>query len=570
MNRTPLSRNPLVRASLLAAVLVAALAVTAPLPAAAAPAGAPQATAAAPVFGESIDVRVVNVEVVATDRDGNRVAGLGPQDFRLLVDGEEVPIGYFTEVRGGDAMAPKAGAGPVPGLPALAAGEPVGTNYLVFIDDYFPIQRDRNVVLSRLAADLPNLGPADRMAIVAFDGKQVKMLSSWTDSRPQLDRALDRAAERPAFGLQWLAMQRSYQRGPGRRFAERNIRLASAFDVNVEDRAYASEIQDRLGREVAAAVATLHGFARPEGRKVMLVLSGGWPFSPIQYAVNDLGRELAAYGYYDGPQLFEPLVDTANVLGYTLYPVDVPGLDAGSGVDVDREGVLTAGLFSNSAPFSSFERERVVHDSLYYLAAETGGKALINGRRLSALPEVAADTRSYYWIGFTPDRSFDDSDHEIKVEPVSRGLRARARSGFRDLSRDAENDMAVESALLFGDAPTVDRLQVTAGEPESAGRKTIELPVRLVIPADGFLTQAEGGEQVARLELRVAAQDVHNRTSGVPSAPIELRFPTAPKAGTSITYDTRLKLRDERQSLVISVHDPLSGQNLMARLEVAP
>ncbi len=288
MNRTPLSRNPLVRTSLQAAVLVAALAVTAPLPAAAAPAGAPQATAAAPVFGESIDVRVVNVEVVATDRDGNRIAGLGPQDFRLLVDGEEVPIGYFTEVRGGDAMAPKPGAGPVPGLPALAPGEPVGTNYLVFIDDYFPIQRDRNVVLSRLAADLPNLGPADRMAIVAFDGKQVKMLSSWTDSQPQLDRALDRAAERPAYGLQWLAMQRSYQRGPGRQFAQRNIRLASAFDVNVEDRAYASEIQDRLGREVAAAVATLHGFARPEGRKVMLVLSGGWPLSPIQYAVTTL------------------------------------------------------------------------------------------------------------------------------------------------------------------------------------------------------------------------------------------------------------------------------------------
>ena len=39
-------------------------------------------------FGEVIDVRVVNVEVVVTDRDGNRVAGLQPGDFRLRVDGE--------------------------------------------------------------------------------------------------------------------------------------------------------------------------------------------------------------------------------------------------------------------------------------------------------------------------------------------------------------------------------------------------------------------------------------------------------------------------------------------------
>jgi len=564
MHRFP--RSPLPLALTLA---VLALAAAVPLTAAPQQAAAPAATPS-PVFGESIDVRVVNVEVVATDRDGNRVAGLGPEDFRLLVDGEEVPIQYFTEVRGGDALAPAAGAGPVPGLPSLAPGEPVGTNYLVFVDDYFPIQRDRNAVLARLAADLPNLGPADRMAIVAFDGKQVEMLSSWTGSRPQLDRALGRAAERPAYGLQWLAVQRSYQHGFDRRFPRRNIRLASAFDVGVEDRAYAGEIQNRLGREVAAAVATLHGFARPEGRKVMLLLSGGWPFSPIQYAVNDLGRELAAYGTYDGPQLYQPLVDTANVLGYTLYPVDVPGLAAGSGVDVDREGVLAAGLFTVSSPFGAFERERLVHDSLYYLAGETGGRALINGRRLSALPEVAADTRSYYWIGFTPDRSFDDSTHDIRMEPVVRGLDVRARSGFRDLSRDAENDMAVESALLFGDAATVDRLEVTAGEPESVGRKTIELPVRLEIPADGFTTLAEGGEWVARLELRVAAQDVHNRTSGVPTAPIELRFPTEPRAGVMVAYETRLKLRDERQSLVISIHDPLSGQNLMARLEVAP
>ena len=57
------------------------------------------------IFGETIDVRVVNVEVVVTDRQGNRVTGLGPGDFRLRVDGKDVPIEYFTEVRGGQAIA---------------------------------------------------------------------------------------------------------------------------------------------------------------------------------------------------------------------------------------------------------------------------------------------------------------------------------------------------------------------------------------------------------------------------------------------------------------------------------
>ena len=65
-------RSPLAVAALLCASLAPAAAQETP----------PQET-----FGELIEVRVVNVEVVVTDRDGNRVSGLGPADFRLTVDG---------------------------------------------------------------------------------------------------------------------------------------------------------------------------------------------------------------------------------------------------------------------------------------------------------------------------------------------------------------------------------------------------------------------------------------------------------------------------------------------------
>ena len=43
----------------------------------------------------------MDVEVVVTDRDGARVRGLGPEDFALTVDGDAVPIEFFTEVVGG-------------------------------------------------------------------------------------------------------------------------------------------------------------------------------------------------------------------------------------------------------------------------------------------------------------------------------------------------------------------------------------------------------------------------------------------------------------------------------------
>ncbi len=43
------------------------------------------------LFTDVIDVRVVNVEIVVTDKKGNRIQGLAPSDFELLVDGEPTP-----------------------------------------------------------------------------------------------------------------------------------------------------------------------------------------------------------------------------------------------------------------------------------------------------------------------------------------------------------------------------------------------------------------------------------------------------------------------------------------------
>src|SRR5688500_153977 len=128
-------------------------------------------------FGESIDVRVVNVEAVVTDRKGNRVTGLTAGDFRLLVDGAEVPIDYFTEVSDGVALpVPQSTAG-VPAPPAPTTAGPVGRSYLVFIDESVVLAPDRDLVLQELERDLDRLGPGDRMAVVAFDGTQLHRLA---------------------------------------------------------------------------------------------------------------------------------------------------------------------------------------------------------------------------------------------------------------------------------------------------------------------------------------------------------------------------------------------------------
>jgi hypothetical protein len=71
------SFRPLFLAAALLAAAFPAFSQTPAPPPAAKPAEAPGS-----LFGEQIDVRVVNVEVVVTDKQGNRVAGLRPGDFR--------------------------------------------------------------------------------------------------------------------------------------------------------------------------------------------------------------------------------------------------------------------------------------------------------------------------------------------------------------------------------------------------------------------------------------------------------------------------------------------------------
>jgi VWFA-related protein len=517
------------------------------------------------VFGEQIEVRVVNVEVVVTDKQGNRVAGLSPTDFRLKIDGKEAPIEYFSEVRSGEAIAAGAEgeAPPLPGLPSLAPGSPVGTSYLVFIDDFFSTGPRRNEVLRSLKKDLPLVGPDDRMAIVAYDGKSVDMLTSWTSSERALGRAIEQAIGRPAFGLQRLSELRSFE---ATQRVNNNldpvVRSRSSFSqqLDLEERDYAQRLGDQVSRVVSAAVSTLRGFASPPGRKVMLLLAGGWPYSPADFVVNDPNRPILERDVPRGEDLLRPLTDTANRLGYTLYPIDVPGVEV-NGPDASLAEPTTTGLNI---------REQEVEGSLQYAAEQTGGKALLNGMREQALPDAAQDTRSYYWLGFTPTWEKNDKRHTVTVTVTRPGLRVRSRENFLDLSKRTEVSMMVESAMLFGNAPGAMPMPMEVGKPVKTGRHEMEVPVTLAIPGDQLTVVPLNGKHVAELELRVAAVDVNGDRSDIPVIPLKMSTDNPPPKGAYFKYQTKLRLRRVKQHIVVAVFDPLSNHILTAQADVLP
>jgi len=531
-----------------------------------------------PGFGDVIDVRVVNLEVVVTAK-GERVPSLQAGDFRLLVDGQEAPIAYFTEVHQGSAVQETAAVtGASDALPALEPGEIVGTRYLVFVDDFFAIPSYRDRALRRLGEQLTFLQPEDRMALVAFDGHQVEMLSSWTRSLPQLQAALDQASKRPAYGLQrrselrhYETLDRSYNRTSRGSFYG-----GSFYGANGLDRQRYEDSTWKVSRVVSAANSALRAFARPEGRKVMLLLSGGWPSPSLDWVNGGYGYGSSNYGSsgygslgtgtaFANSRTFEPLATTANRLGYTLYPVDLNN-DLRNHYGSAEFGSIREANFQRRL---QDDRDWLEEDALIYLAKATGGRAYLDGSALTALERTAEDTRSYYSLGFTPAWQEDDRKHKVEVEVLGKRLKVRARTSFSDLSRETENTMLVESAQLFDLPLPGGDLAVKFGQPSRDGFKKVQLPLYLEIPLDQITVLADGKGFSAQLELRVAATDQSGAQAPISVMPVEIRGNAPPTPEGTAAFETQLRLRKKPHRLLISVYDPVSGNTLSKRMEVS-
>ena len=545
-------------------------------------------------FGEVIDVRVLNLEVAVTDKHGQHVDGLRPDDFRLTVDGNVVPIEYFSEVRYGSAVeAPAVQALEAPAVatvPSVTPGEVVGTSFLLFVDDYFGQARDRRIVLENVIETVPRLGPRDRMAVVSFDGRQLELVGNWETSHAAIVRNLRQAMGARAGGLKRRAELSQYLfeiNRPGADLIEE-----SRDNAKVE---YIRVLSRQVNAVVKAATAAMRAMAKPPGRKVMLLTSGGWPDDPTLYTVGLDAEIRYRTKRYSPRAAFDDLAGTANKLGYTIYTIDMAGRQTGAGGGAGAQR-LVGDDFVQSVPstvpsgpggpvpleappgpeertiaqtdeiFAAFNdtagREHAVEAPMIALARETGGEAMLNSFRSSALPRTLEGTGSYYWLGYTPTWARDDEEHKVRVEVLRPGLKTRSRRSFRDLSRQSEVTMMVESNLLFDTDLQGHSLEATLGEP-TRKRKKLALPVSLKIPMDELLMVPVAGGFEASLELRVAVLDEEGARSEIPVIPVKLGGPTKPPPGAYAIYDTTLMLRNIQQQLALVLYD-VAGEKMLS------
>ena len=511
-------------------------------------------------FIDTLNVQAVNVEVVVTDRRGNRVTGLTAADFRLRVDGKPVSLDYFAEVRDGRAVAPPAGPGEgpaalPPALTELGAGDEVGTNYLVFVDEFFSPYKLRNEALKVLARDLHTLGPRDRMAVLSFDGWRMSVIADWSEPSAALEATLRQVARNKGY----LNVTDLSGIGDLRPLLARGAFLMADTGLQPGDSEADRAEALRAQRAIAAAAGALHTLEPPAGRKVALILSGGWKLDPR--SATDRFDQAREHTMWTGPEsLLRPLTDAANRLGYTVYPVHLaetllPG--AGDRTTDTPAAFAIAGISLEDAARQS---------TLVFSAEETGGRLLRPGA--PHLRRIAADTRSYYWLGFTSTES-DNRRRKLKVEVLRDGLKVRSRSSFVPISRSVRAAMSVEGALLTGKSvPGSKPLSVQVGTPEERGPLTVAVPLALRLPVESITFLPQEGQFLAHLEIWMSAIEPSGGRSEIVVTPAVLALAEPPPPGKQVVYRTSIVVRKGRQDVLLTATDAASGETFSGWIQL--
>src|ERR1051325_6919957 len=142
----------------------------------------PHAPDAIPHVGEVIEVSIVNVDVVVTDRNGERVHVLTKDDFEIRESGKPQPITNFAEYRGRERDAERVSVeGPGSAAPAPATvARPPRTLVLVVEDQpLVPIRRDDLFAALHKFID-QTMEPGDRAMVATWQLGSLRVKQAMT------------------------------------------------------------------------------------------------------------------------------------------------------------------------------------------------------------------------------------------------------------------------------------------------------------------------------------------------------------------------------------------------------
>ena len=515
-------------------------------------------------FGETIDVRVVNVDVWVTDRDGDPVTGLTAEDFEVRENGRPVELSNFFEFTDGlDAAAREREASAFrdrrprqSDLERFIPAEPPPPEHrlslMVYIDNNNLTPTDRNRLLPFLRNFLSvQLSPYDRAMLAVYDAGRFEVALPFTTEAWRVAEATGEVAgvigSRDRIESQRLDILRELNRDD-----EVPPRYSAAMEL-IRD--FAAMIRSEVDASIVNLENAIRTMAGLPGRKAILYISNGLPMRPAEDLFRALeerfddrrGRwritnqspfvdvelyrdprstdaanaSLEAY-QYDLSRRFDELASLANANGVTFHSV--------AAASARISGMNTADLrFSNSIEFT---RAANLEEPLLRLADRTGGRAIVNTRNFAGgLDRIASDLQNRYSLGYSATHVERGDTHRIEVELTDEAKRRyrgrltlRHRDSYVDKPVSAEMADLTLAALSMGEAanPMGVRIAPVRGTGSQVELENGDIQSRMLVAIPiGPLTLAPAvGGHEARVRLWVQVMDEEARLSEVTEHPV--------------------------------------------------
>lgn len=575
----------------------------------------PPAPPPPPSFGATVEVNVVNVDVYATDKSGQRVTDLKKGDFQLLEDGKAVEITNFEAVAGRPARleAPSSTSSPAAAAPEDA------WNLIVLFDNFNLDPSSRTRAIRQLREFLAHgLGPVDRVMLVTQDfTPQVRL--PFTNDQAAISHALD-GIER--LSLHGLEIERDRRQAFQNVLTVQEVALLDPdlppcpIDIATPAHTYASMRRQEVLRTLSGLTVMVNSLSGVPGRKAVLHVSDGIPlipghevfqliieicggagtgglghspvpggsqesspgeglgrsrardvdpltvfdareFGPMAYQAASQGP-LDAQSYNVAKQLQE-LAAHANANRVTLYTLQASGLQA---PDASSAGAGPADRLFQFPAIGAVLRSNN-RDSLQLLADDTGGRSILDTNDfLPDLSRVREDFESYYSLGYAPAHTGDGREHRIEVKVKRAGTRLRYRQSYRDKPAMEKAVDRTLATLLYGieDNPLGITVEVAEQTPGPAG--SVNVPIRLKIPLFKLAVLNRETLFEGNLRLLVATRSDDGRSSPVRQIAVPLQIPrkqVLTAMGQFYVYTLTLQLPPGEQRVAVAVRDELAA-----------
>ena len=495
-----------------------------------------------------VDSKLVVVNVSVKDKAGRPITTLKKEDFQLLEDGVPQKIAVFDlQQLSSDPLAPLSFSQRPQTLEARTASTPAlldpkrlqDKRLIGLFFDLTSMQPAEQLRAQEAAVKFlqSQMTAADMVSIMTFSSK-FKVVEDFTDDRELLISDLKNLSVGEGSDLAGAAATAADEGDDSGSFA------ADQTEFNIFN-------TDRKLTALEDAARKLSVYPQ---KKALVYFSSGAEKTGIE-----------------NQSQLKATINAAVRSNVSFYPVDARGLTAlPPGGDASTASPRGTGILTGTKQQGQRNSFNDSQETLYTLAADTGGKALLDSNDLTlGIRQAQEDIRSYYTLGFYPRNTATDGKYRrLQIKLIGNAqAKLDYRNGYYASKTFAkfsasDKERQLEEALTLGD-PVSELPLALEVDYFRVAKDRYFVPISVKLPGSAIGTTKKGANETTSLDFIGQVRDSNGRMVGGVRDEIKVKLSEANAAQLDrrhLQYDTGLTLAPGAYDLTFLAREDLTGK----------